>query len=370
MKFYDRKAEIKVLQERLTSPYFDLIYLLGRRRVGKTELIQHLHTNILHTDFLYVFVGRTDLSVFLHNQEEYFYEKLGMNYQFKNIEKFLDTFFKQDKIDTLVLDEFQNFDYIDKSIFSTFQKKIDEYHNKSNKKIIVLGSLQSMMIKIFENANEPLYKRATFHLFLEAFDLETQIEILKDLFGKQYTHKILLDLYSIFGGIPYYFNAVWEKKYQSYDIGQIFRDLFFSEFGLLKDEGREILIEEFGQKYKRFFAILEAIATGKTKRNEIIEAVGLGTGEIDLYLRELAQIYSLIEVVSPVLEPKTNLTRYKIKDNFLNFRFRYVYANMRKFELRVYDTLVDVALKDFESFKGFQFEKLVEMYLIEKNRKG
>ncbi|MDR0606995.1 MAG: ATP-binding protein [Candidatus Peribacteria bacterium] len=199
MKFYDRKQEIEVLNQRLTSSYFDLIYLLGKRRVGKTELIQHLHTNILQSDFLYLFVERMDLSVFLTNQQEYMEEKLGVRYEFRNIEDFLNAFFSQDKINILVIDEFQNFNHIDKSIFSTFQKKVDEYHKKSNKKIIVLGSLQSMMIKIFENANEPLYKRATFHLFLKEFGLETQIEILKDLFGKQYTHKILLDLYSIFG---------------------------------------------------------------------------------------------------------------------------------------------------------------------------
>jgi AAA+ ATPase superfamily predicted ATPase len=84
----------------------------------------------------------------------------------------------------------------------------------------------------------------------------------------------------------------------------------------------------------------------------------------------LAQVYNIIEVVSPVLEEKSKATRYKIKDNFLNFRFRYVYANTRKLELGVYENVLGTVLKDFESFKGFQFEKLVEMYLIEKNRKG
>ncbi|MDR0606994.1 MAG: DUF234 domain-containing protein [Candidatus Peribacteria bacterium] len=84
----------------------------------------------------------------------------------------------------------------------------------------------------------------------------------------------------------------------------------------------------------------------------------------------MAQVYNIIEVVSPVLEEKSKATRYKIKDNFLNFRFRYVYANTRKLELGVYENVLGTVLKDFESFKGFQFEKLVEMYLIEKNRKG
>jgi AAA+ ATPase superfamily predicted ATPase len=70
-----------------------------------------------------------------------------------------------------------------------------------------------------------------------------------------------------------------------------------------------------------------------------------------VYLRELSQIYNSIEVISPLLEEKSKITRYTIKDNFLNFRFRYVYANTRKLELGLYDSVAESALKDFESFK-------------------
>ncbi|MDR0369195.1 MAG: ATP-binding protein [Candidatus Peribacteria bacterium] len=270
MKFYDRKNEIEVLKERLTSPHFQLIYLLGRRRIGKTELIQHFVTEILHTDYLYLYVEKMDLSTFLNRQERYFYQKLGIRYHFMGIEDLLEAFFNQEKINLLVVDEFQNFEAVDKSIFSTFQKVVDKYHNKSSKKIVVLGSIQSMMVKIFENANEPLYKRATQPMKIRAFDLDTQIEILQDLFGKHYTHKILLDTYTIFGGVPYYLRALWDKGYTTYALDQLFSDLFFKEFAILQNEGKEILIEEFGQKHRRFFAILEAIATGKNKRVEIV----------------------------------------------------------------------------------------------------
>ncbi|PID87559.1 hypothetical protein CSB07_01160 [Candidatus Gracilibacteria bacterium] len=370
MKFYNRKKEIEILAKRISSKNFEFIYLLGKRRVGKTELINHLNKNILKKDFLYIFTERSNLINFLKKQENYIFERTGIKYNFETIEDFLDFFFLQKKYKILVIDEFQNFNFIDKSIFSIFQKKIDEYQNKSKNKVIVLGSIQSMMIKIFENAKEPLYKRSTFNLFLKEFNLETQIKILKDIFGKNYNHKILLDIYSIFGGTAYYLKALFKENYKKYDLKIIFRDLFFSEFAILRNEGKEILIEEFGQKYKRFFAILEAISKGQNKRSEIINVVGLGTGEIDIYLKDLAEIYSIIEIKSPILEKKGNVTRYFITDNFLNFWFRYIYSNKSKYELGLYDLILENSINDFEKFKGFKFEKLVKEFLILENKKG
>ena len=133
------------------------------------------------------------------------------------------------------------------------------------------------------------------------------------------------------------------------------KNLFFSEFAILKNEWKEILIEEFWQKYKRFFAILEAISKWKNKRSEIMNELWLWTWEIDIYLKELSQIYNIIEIKSPILEKKTNITRYSITDNFLNFWFKYIYSNKDKFELWLYDLILDKTLDDFENLKWFQF---------------
>lgn len=369
MKFYNRTNEINILTKKINSENFEFIYLLWKRRIWKTELINHLNKNILKNDFLYIFTEKSDLKIFLKKQENYIYEKTWIKYSFENIEDFLDFFFLQEKIKILVIDEFQNFNFIDKSIFSIFQKKIDEYQNKSKNKIIVLWSIQSMMIKIFENAKEPLYKRSTFNLFLKEFNLETQIEILKDIFWKNYNHKILLDIYSIFWWTAYYLKSLFKENYKNYDLKNIFKDLFFSEFALLKNEWKEILIEEFWQKYKRFFAILEAISRWKNKRSEIINEVWLWTWEIDIYLKELNEIYNVIEVKSPILEKKRNITKYSINDNFLNFWFKYIYSNKEKFELWLYDLILKKTLNNFENFKWFKFENLVKDFLTSENQK-
>jgi len=369
MKFYNRKKEIEVLSKKINSDNFEFIYLLWKRRVWKTELIKHINNNILDKDFLYLFVERTSSDIFLNKLERYIYEKTNIKYNFETIDDFLDYYFLQSDNDLLIIDEFQNFNQVDKSIYSIFQNKIDEYHNKSKNKIIVLWSIQSMIIKIFENAKEPLYKRSTFNLFLNEFDLDTQIEILKDIFKKDYNHKILLDIYSIFWWVAYYLKSIYNEKYKSYSCKKILKDLFFSDFAILKNEWKEILIEEFWQKYKRYFAILEAIASWKNKRSEIINEIGLKSWEIDIYLRELKEVYNIIEVKIPILEKKSNVTKYSIKDNFLEFWFKFIYANNEKFELWIYELILKNTLESFEIYKWFKFERLVKKYLIEENKK-
>lgn len=367
MKFYNRKQEIEVLKKKITWDNFEFIYLLGKRRIWKTALIEHVNNNILNKDFLYVFVERQDLWNFLKKQEDYIYDKTKIKYSFDNIEDFIDFYFRQNTFDLLIIDEFQNFQFVDKSIFSTFQKKIDEYQSKSNKKIIVLGSIQSMMVKIFENINEPLYKRSTFSIFLKEFDLNTQVKILKNIFKDKYSHNILVDIYSVFGWVPYYFKCINKLKLKDYNFKEILKELFFNDFAILRNEWKEILIEEFGQKYKRFFLILEAISIGKNKRNEIMDYIWLWTWEIDVYLRELIDIYDIIEVEYPIFEEKKNISIYNIKDNFLNFWFKYIYSNSNKIQLWLYNQIIDEVYKNFCNYKWFKFEKLVKAFLVWQN---
>lgn len=300
MKFYNREKEIEALTDKITNDQFEFIYLLGKRRIGKTSLIEHIHTEILNKQYLYVFTEKTDLKSFLDKLEKYIYQKTDIKYSFDCIEDFLDFYFNQEAFDILVIDEFQNFRQMDESIFSVFQKKVDEYQNNTSKKLIVLGSIQSMMVDIFENRNEPLYKRGTYKVFLEKLDIDTQIEILKDIFGDEYNHKILLDMYSIFDGVPHYLKLLFRQGYDKYDLKTILSELFFDEFAVLKNEGREVLIEEFGKKHKRFFSILKAISNGKNKRNEIIDTTNIATGSIDHYLKELRKVYDIIKVQRPI----------------------------------------------------------------------
>jgi len=91
---------------------------------------------------------------------------------------------------------------------------------------------------------------------------------------------------------------------------------------------------------------------------------------VNVYLRDLVQIYEMIEVVSPILETKTTITKYKIKDNFLNFWFRYIYAHKELFELGSYEVLLQGVLTDFPSFQGLAFERLVKDRILLKNKKG
>lgn len=87
---------------------------------------------------------------------------------------------------------------------------------------------------------------------------------------------------------------------------------------------RDIILSEFGGTAHTYLAILEAIATGKTRRSEIARPAGLPATSLSKYLRELSDLFDLIEREVPITEQswKTKKSRYKIRDPFITFWMR------------------------------------------------
>ena len=104
----------------------------------------------------------------------------------------------------IVFDEFQNFKYVDPSNFSTIQKHWDQNYKASKLNLIFIGSIISLMEKIFRGSKEPLFGRANHKIYLEPFDFLTVENILKD-HKKKYAFSDLLNFWTVFGGIPKYY---------------------------------------------------------------------------------------------------------------------------------------------------------------------
>ena len=76
----------------------------------------------------------------------------------------------------------------------------------------------------------------------------------------------------------------------------------FTSFAPFRNEMRDIILSEFGGTAHTYLAILEAIATGKTRRSEIAGPVGLPATSLSKYLRELSDLFDLIEREVPITE--------------------------------------------------------------------
>lgn len=199
MKFYDRKKELKLLQnineQSRNSACFTV--MVGRRRIGKTALLLE---SVRGEKFLYLFVSRKSEVLLCEQFQQDIKESLGLDI-FGRVDNFR-TLFEQLMIYatkthfTLIIDEFQEFDNINSSIFSDIQNIWDRYKEEAKVNLIACGSIYSMMKKIFENNKEPLFGRLTSKIILKPFHVSTIKEILKD-YNPGYTPEDLLAFYLI-----------------------------------------------------------------------------------------------------------------------------------------------------------------------------
>ena len=127
-------------------------------------------------------------------------------------------------------------------------------------------------------------------------------------------------------------------------------------------EGKAILIEEFGKDYGIYFSILSAIASGKTSRAEIENAVGK---EVGGYLSRLEEEYEIISRYHPLFEnPRKNL-RYIIKDNFFMFWFRFIFRYQYMIEIDAYSSLIKVIERDYPTYSGIILERYFRQLMAE-----
>ena len=216
----------------------------------------------------------------------------------------------------MIVDEFQEFFSINSAVYSELQGIWDRNRATCRLNVIFIGSVHSLMHRIFQDEKEPLFGRSDRIMYLKPFSLRSIYSVTSD-YGYQDT-QTLFDIYSITGGLPKYLELLAENDAITRD--RMF-DFIFRQFSPFLNEGKSLLIEEFGRDYGIYFSILELIASGKTARSEIESVLEIHTGA---YLAKLEGEYALIDRHKPITaKPGGRLQKYYIRDNFLNFWFRF-----------------------------------------------
>jgi len=360
MRFYNRTSEIAELQQIKEMAYNDhskLTVITGRRRIGKTSLI----LNALKEDVIvYLFVSRkseADLCngfcAEIERQLSVFVPKMDA---FIEVFRFLLEQGKNQKF-TLVIDEFQEFININESVYSDIQNYWDQYRTVTNVNFIVSGSIYSLMTKIFQDKKEPLFGRADAMIKLTPFTTSVLKEIMSD-YKPDYTNDELLALYTYTGGVPKYVELLVDNK--ALTIPKMIKYICQSDSPFI-DEGRNLLIQEFGKKYGNYFSILDAISSGMNTQSQI-EAF-MGEKSIGGQLNKLETVYEVIKKQRPLFAKEGSQTvRYEVSDNFLRFWFRYIERNRTLIELGNYEGLSRLINEDYQTYSG----KTLELYFKQK----
>lgn len=309
---------------------------------------------------LYFFVGRKAENLLCEEFRQEVETKLavkmgGTPANFAELFDFLMSLSKERSF-TLFIDEFQNFYRVNPSVFSDMQKIWDLNHTSSKINLIVCGSVYSMMTKIFRDTKEPLYNRQTRFMHIRAFKPSVLKDIMQD-YAPDYSKDDLLALYSFTGGVAKYVQLLVEDHAFTVDA---MIDSIISSDSVFVNEGRAILIEEFGKDYDTYFSILSAIASGNTRRSEIESLIGK---EIGGYLTRLENDYGIIRKEIPLgAKTSTKNVVYAIHDNFFTFWFRFIFKYDHIIEIGAYNQMRTLIRRDYATFSG----KMLERYFYDK----
>lgn len=359
MKFYNREQELRLLRdvEERSHQVAQMTFVVGRRRIGKTSLLVKAHEQ---STSLYFFVAKKNEVLLCEEFLEEVKQKLNIPI-FGEINNFRDLFgllmqVSKKQSFTLIIDEFQEFNSINPSIYSDIQNIWDSAKSESKINLILCGSVYSLMTRIFQNAKEPLFGRATQRLHLKAFTIATLQEIITD-YMTDFSNEDLLAFYLFTGGVAKYVELLAQAK--AFSLEAIL-DEVLSDNSLFLEEGKNVLIDEFGKEYGNYFSILSLIASGKTSRVEIESIMEMQTGG---FLDRLENEYGLIKKVRPIFaKPNSRSVKYSIVDHFLKFWFRFIYKYRSAVEIGNLAYIKEIIKRDYATYSG----KILENYFIEK----
>lgn len=256
----------------------------------------------------------------------------------------------------LVIDEFQDLQAINPSFFSQMRQIWDANKDRSKINLIACGSVYSMMVRIFEDAKEPLFGRATARINLQPFTPSVCKKILGD-FNPSYTSEDLLCLYMLSGGVAKYVFLLMESGSVTKDKMIDYVTGITSPFLI---DGKDMLVSEMGKDYGVYFSILALISRGMATQREIDSIIQKNTVA---YLANLEKKFNVIKAGKPLFSrAESRNARWQITDCYLRFYFRFIYANQSLVELGQLDVLKQLILREYEMFTG----KTLEAYFTAK----
>ncbi|ACJ75088.1 ATP-binding protein [Thermosipho africanus TCF52B] len=362
MKFVDRIDEIKFLEKEYKRKTSSFIVLYGRRRVGKTRLIKEF---IKNKDSVYFLATEESEAENIKTFQNILYSKYKIPLLDNNkLLSWNDLFYiistlKLEKKLIIVIDEFQYLLKSNKGFSSILQKSWDEYLKDKNIMLIISGSALSMIKREVLSYSSPLYGRRTGQMNLKPI----KFKYFKEFFENKNID--LIKLYSLTGGIPKYVEIL-ELKENIYDT---IKENFLNVNSYLFEEPYFLLEKEL-KDIGSYFSIIKAIANGNNKLSKISTSLGIKQTSLSYYLNNLIEL-DILEREVPILEKNPQTSKkgiYKIKDNFLNFWFKFIYPYKSYIEIGNIDFVMNIIKKSFiERHVSFIYEDISKEKLIDLN---
>ena len=321
--FIGREGELAVLEELYDSKKPELFVLYGRRRVGKTELLQRFCEGRRAVYFLAAQVRERDnLRAFRDALKERLGDPLLEGIEFPDWSTALG--FAAERAGgerlTLVLDEFPYLCEASKGLPSQVQRFWDTRGKRSGLMLVLCGSQLSFMEREVLAERSPLFGRRTAQRRLQPL---SPIEALR--FFERWSVEDRVLAYAVLGGMPAYLQRFDEQRSLRENL---LREVLRPE-GYLFDEVQFLLRSELTSP-ATYNSILAAVARGAERVGDIALSVGVDSTTANKYLSTLREL-GLVEREIPVTDPdplRSRRGRYRVADRFVAFHFRHLQPHL------------------------------------------
>ncbi len=357
--FLDRTKELKLLEQLYAEKKPKLIILYGKRRVGKTELLNEFAER---HKALYLSARqeseKDQLKKISEETAEFFKDEVLKLSPFQNYDA-LFTYLEQ-KETPILFDEFPFLAESNKALPSILQEHWDKKFSKKNTFLLLCGSSIRMMESLL-GYQSPLYGRRTEQILLEPMKFKDAINFFPELTQEQ---KIIN--YAILGGTPAYLKEFNYKKTALTNI----KEKILQKNTFLSQDTLFVIRQELNEP-STYYSIIKSIAKGNTQISEIMNDTGLDKGTITKYLQVL-QSLQLIERKVPITEKNPEKSRkgiYLLKDNYFKFWFKFVFENTEYIEQNRQEKLIEEKIKpELPAFIGKAYEEIALDWLKEQKQ--
>ena len=359
-KFVNRAKELEFMERHFKSEDAGFIVLYGRRRVGKTELINRFIKSKRHIYFLAR--RESEVETFSRMSMELFKvfrDELLISRPLSSMDSFFDYLYEKAKEEriVMVIDEFPMLIERFRGLPSVLQDHWDNKLRFSKLFLILCGSSIGMMETEVLDYRSPLYGRRTGQWKVEPLNFFELAELFPD-----YSAEEIVKVYSALDAIPGYL----VKFDPSVSVEKNIEERIFRKGEFLNLEPEFLLREELRDP-SNYMSILRTIAAGSSTFNEICTSTRLDKSLVSKYLTILENLH-IVEKTFPVIATgKARLKgkgSYRIKDKFFNFWFRYVYPFQNYLERSEIAVVAEFLSRDFNTYLGFVFEDVAREFLI------
>lgn len=371
MKIIGRREEIHELERCEKSNKSELVCVYGRRRVGKTYLVEQTFSDYFAFRATGVETGNTRTQLKAFNQRL----KDSGDEERKIPEDWFEAFSRLERV--LKKETIRRSAHGKKIVFfdefpwlatarSDFLVAFEEFWNRcgtvsGDYMFIICGSATSWIIKNIISNTGSLYNRVTSRLFLKPFSLHEAEMMFNDLdFG--WSRKQIVDCQMVFGGLPYFYSLMNPNESLTWNINK----LCLEEHAILQNESKKLLEATLKKSpvYNRIMEYLSNFQYG-TLKTECQEALKLPAGTYTRAIEELTRCGYVHEYKDPYTSGHP--LKIQLIDPFLLFHYKFLSGENRDIYKDFNDYKSDMGR--YMNWRGHSFEILC-LYHVEQIKKA